>query len=147
MQHDLTQAQCEDVLKHNRYGHLGCIDDGHPYVVPITYIYKDGVLYGFSLKGQKIDIMRKNPNICIQVEQVDSENMWKSVICFGHFEEIADPAQAQTIKLLFAEMHGESVLQHQETPITPIVRSGQQDIHNSIVYQMKPDRMTGKAEG
>ena len=146
MQIDLNPSQCEEILKKNRYGHLGCIDGDKPYVIPITYVCKDGVLHGFSLGGRKIDIMRKNPNICIQVEHIESQYEWESVICWGLFEEITDPKSMQDTKLLIADLHGQAMVKNEKPPISPIVRSWQKQIDESVVYRLKPTRITGKAE-
>jgi nitroimidazol reductase NimA-like FMN-containing flavoprotein (pyridoxamine 5'-phosphate oxidase superfamily) len=146
MQIDLTPAQCEELLKKNYYAHLGCIDNDQPYVVPITYVYQDGFIYGLSMEGHKIDSMRKNPNICIQVEHIGGEHAWRSVLCWGSFEEITDPAQAQETKLLIADLHGQAILNDQEPPISQVVKSAQSSADESVVYRMKPTRITGKAE-
>lgn len=146
MQIDLTPAECENILNSNYYAHLGCVDDNKPYVFPITYAYKDGILYGFSMEGHKVDIMRKNPNICIQVEHVENEYAWQSVMCWGEFEEVTDPQGAQDIKLLIADVHGQAMLKDEKLPFTIITESVHKQIDDSVVYRMKPIRMTGKAE-
>jgi len=33
-------------------------------------------------------MMRKNPKVCFQVDQVDSMSNWRSVILWGRFEEM-----------------------------------------------------------
>lgn len=40
-----------------------------PYVVPMNFGYKDGILYLHSAKeGKKIDILRENPRVCFEME-------------------------------------------------------------------------------
>lgn len=53
--------------------HLGLIDNGKPYIVPMNYGYefenKKLVFYVHSaLEGRKIEILRKNPSCCVQIE-------------------------------------------------------------------------------
>ncbi|UPA22892.1 pyridoxamine 5'-phosphate oxidase family protein [Candidatus Peribacteria bacterium] len=147
MQIDLTPSQCEDILERNHYGHLGCVDNGQPYVLPITYVYDSGTFYAFSLTGRKIDIMRKHPSICIQVERIVSEREWESVLCFGEYEEVTDPGEAKQIRLRLAELHGDALWNGVEPPVMPaVVQSGQRNIEESITYRMKPVHMTGRAE-
>jgi nitroimidazol reductase NimA-like FMN-containing flavoprotein (pyridoxamine 5'-phosphate oxidase superfamily) len=143
---DLTNSECERILTSNRYGHLGCSDGDEPYVVPITYVYKDGFLYSFTHEGQKIELMRKNPKMCVQVEHIASEKEWESVMCWGLFEEVTDEKSIQDVKLLFAEQHGESVLAGEEPAVSPMVEKLhlQNDI-SAVLYRMKPYRMTGRA--
>src|SRR3989338_104966 len=111
MKIDLPQHRCEEILAANHYGHLGCCDDGEPYVLPVTYVYRDGFLYGFSEEGHKVEILRKNPKLCLQVERVESGLEWESVLCWGLFEEVTDAASIQAVKLLFGQQHGEIVLE------------------------------------
>ena len=55
------RAEIEDILKRGQVCHLGLIDNGLPYVVPVNYGYLDGCLYVHSAReGRKIDILRRN---------------------------------------------------------------------------------------
>lgn len=144
---DLTSQQCEEILAANHYGHLGCVDGEEPYVVPITYLYKDGFLYGFSKEGHKIDLLRKNSRMCVQVEHVTSGDDWNSVICWGFFEEVADPKSAQDIKLLLGEEFGQVLITEGKAPVSPMIKNLHlQHAEGSVVYRMKPYRMSGKSE-
>lgn len=53
--------------------HLGLVDDGMPYIVPMNYGYEfmDGQLYIYihgAKQGYKLDVMRKNPICCFEME-------------------------------------------------------------------------------
>jgi nitroimidazol reductase NimA-like FMN-containing flavoprotein (pyridoxamine 5'-phosphate oxidase superfamily) len=87
----LTAAEIEEVLRQETVGRLGCHANGITYVVPVSYAYDGKYLYGRSMEGMKIDFMRKNPNICFQVDLMQNTANWKSVILWGEFEELADP--------------------------------------------------------
>jgi nitroimidazol reductase NimA-like FMN-containing flavoprotein (pyridoxamine 5'-phosphate oxidase superfamily) len=52
---------------------LGMADtDGTPYVLPMNFAYLDGVVYMHSAQeGSKIDIIERNPNVCITFCSVD----------------------------------------------------------------------------
>ena len=147
MKTDLTKAECERILASNRYAHLGCVDGDEAYVVPITYVYDGGFLYGFTHEGKKIELLRKNPKMCVQVERVDGEREWESVICWGLFEEVTDQKSRHGVRMLFADMHGAAVLAGAEPPVSPLAET----LHlpkddEAVVYRMLPHRMTGKAE-
>ncbi len=73
---------------------IGLSDNNIPYIVPLCFGYKDDVIYVHgSLKGKKIDILKKNPNLCFEfdlnTEIVEGESACKwsmkyqSVIGFG----------------------------------------------------------------
>lgn len=143
---DLTPQECERVLSANHYAHLGYCENNEPYVVPITYAYSGGFFYGFTHEGHKIDVMRKNPKICIQVERIAGEHDWESVACWGLFEEVTDEKNIQDVKLLLAEHHGQAVLQG-KSEISPLVEKLHERLDKgALMYRMKPYRMTGKGE-
>jgi nitroimidazol reductase NimA-like FMN-containing flavoprotein (pyridoxamine 5'-phosphate oxidase superfamily) len=86
----LNEQQIESLLKELPVGRIGCHADGITYIVPVNYVY-DGVnLYAHSAEGMKIDMMRKNPEICFQADAITNLQNWESVICWGKFEEITD---------------------------------------------------------
>ncbi len=144
---DLTSQQCQEILAENHYGHLGCVDGEEVYVVPITYLYQDGFLYGFTRKGHKIDLLKKNPRMCVQVENIVSGEEWKSVICWGFFEEVTDPKSVQDIKLLLGEEFGQILIAEEKMPVSPMIKNLHlQHTNGSVIYRMKPYRMTGKSE-
>lgn len=102
---DLTDAEMNDVLEHQLYGHLACIlPDGRPYVVPVTFVHDDEYIYGFSSAGQKIDALRQNPSVCFQTELLINEGVWKSVIAWGAFEELSGTNEIHASMLIFSRL-------------------------------------------
>ncbi len=86
----LNEDQIEALLKELPVGRIGCHADGITYIVPVNYVY-DGInIYAHSNKGMKIDMMRKNPDVCFQADAITNLQNWESVICWGKFEEITD---------------------------------------------------------
>lgn len=84
----LTRQQCIDVLSVQRLARLACAKNGQPYVVPIHYAFEGHYLYSFSLTGQKIEWMRGNPMVCVEVNEPGCNREWRSVIIKGVFEEL-----------------------------------------------------------
>jgi len=65
--------QIENIIEKAKVVHIGMIDDGVPYVVPMQYgyVFTDGVLTLYlhsAQEGRKIDCIKKNPNVCIELE-------------------------------------------------------------------------------
>lgn len=87
---EMSRAECLALLSSQRVGRLGCCHEGQPYVVPITFALEGGHLYSFSLTGRKIDWMRANPLVCVQVDEPGQHGQWRSVIVNGRFEELPD---------------------------------------------------------
>lgn len=90
MHEDLSEEQIEYVLKNELLGHIGCHADNITYVVPICYAYDGKCIYGRTYDGMKMKMVRENPNVCFQVEYIENMVKWKSVICWGEFEELTD---------------------------------------------------------
>jgi nitroimidazol reductase NimA-like FMN-containing flavoprotein (pyridoxamine 5'-phosphate oxidase superfamily) len=88
--HNMTEAECRHALGTASVGRLACARDNQPYVVPIYFAYDEHYLYAISTLGQKIDWMRANPLVCIEVDNITSHDEWMSVIVLGRYEELPD---------------------------------------------------------
>ena len=84
---ELDAGQIEDLLRTEVIARIGCISAGRVYVVPVTYVYDGTYVYGHAMDGAKLRAMRANPEVCVEVEQVDDLSNWRSVIAWGTFEE------------------------------------------------------------
>lgn len=87
---EMTAQENTAFVAAGRLARLACASDNQPYIVPIQYVFADRNLYGFSMPGQKIEWMRANPRVCVQIDDLSSARSWKSVIVYGVFEELAD---------------------------------------------------------
>ncbi len=87
---ELSKIQIESLLKEIPVGRIGCHTDGTTYIVPVNYVYENSIVYAHSADGLKINMMRKNPEVCFQVDAIDDLLNWESVICWGKFEEITE---------------------------------------------------------
>ena len=85
---ELSGRQIDEVLSNNIVGHIGCHDMEETYVVPITYVYDGDSIIGHSAVGKKISMMRSNPRVCFQVNEMADMGNWKSVIAWGLYEEL-----------------------------------------------------------
>lgn len=86
----LTPDEIESTLRRSRIGRIGCSANDRPYVVPITFAYHDGCVYAYSSLGRKIQVMREQPLICFEVEEIEGPSSWRSVIAEGEYEELRD---------------------------------------------------------
>jgi hypothetical protein len=90
---EMSREECSQVLAEARLARLACAADNQPYVVPMYLVYHqapDGedCLYGFTTIGQKVEWMRANPLVCVEVDEVSSRTEWVSVVAFGRYEEL-----------------------------------------------------------
>lgn len=110
---ELTQAQIENIIQSQSICRLGCIDANRPYIVPISYYYDGNYLYCQSEEGKKMEAMRKNPSVCIQMDIINSINNYQSVIVFGEFEELKEWKAEKARKEMFEKIY--SLLTHSRT--------------------------------
>ena len=105
---EMTQEECIAVVSNGRMGNLACARDNRPYVVPIYYAYAENHLYSLSMPGQKIDWMRTNPRVCVQVGSFSERTAWQSVVMHGLYKELPDTPDTEHDR-----EHAWSLLQHQ----------------------------------
>jgi len=144
----LTEAQIDDLLKQQVTGRVACHTDGETYIVPVNYVYRAPYIYSHAGKGKKIDMMRKNPKICFEVDEIKSIFNWKSVVAWGEFEEVTDMDEKERLMqglihriMPFSNNPGD----HPSHGIT----ERDSDIGETveiIVYKIRLDRMTGRFE-
>lgn len=84
----LEKSETEQLIKRQLIGRIGCHANGITYVVPVSYAYDGTSIYVHSGDGRKLEIMRKNPKVCFQVDDTRNLSNWQSVICWGEFEEL-----------------------------------------------------------
>jgi uncharacterized protein len=90
--HELTPAECREILELTTVARLACARDGQPYVVPVSLHFDAAgdCFYGFSTVGQKIDWMRENPKVCVLIERIVDKFHWSTIVVLGRFEEIGE---------------------------------------------------------
>jgi len=97
----LGPDEIEDVLRSERIGRIACVSDGWPYLVPITYVYDGGeYVFSHSAEGEKVAAMRRNRQVCFEVEQIRDVSNWRTVVTRGVFEELPRDAEERAMDLL-----------------------------------------------
>ena len=96
----LNQKQIEFVLSSQTVGRLGCYADGQVYIVPITYVYEEPYIFGYTKEGLKISMMRKNKHVCFEVDVIQNMMNWQSVVVQGEYEELSGEDSQYALFLL-----------------------------------------------
>jgi nitroimidazol reductase NimA-like FMN-containing flavoprotein (pyridoxamine 5'-phosphate oxidase superfamily) len=140
--HELDTTECAAILKRTSLGRLGCSNADQPYVVPIYFSYDADAqcVYAFSGIGQKVNWMRDNPKVCLEVDEIDDKNHWRSVIVVGRYEEIPDdPLQADArrrAERLFQERHKWWLPAAATLPSRPR--------HQAVIFRIAIEHLTGR---
>ena len=102
-----SDQECKELLGRVSLGWLACALDNQPYVVPVAFSYEPGRIYVFSTVGKKIEWMRQNPKVCLQVDEIGNRSHWTSVVINGIYLELQEP-QYTAEKRRARELLGES---------------------------------------
>ena len=87
---NLKKKEIREILKNNYVGRLGFCLKGRPYIIPTTYYFDESTsgIISHSREGMKIEEMRKDKEICFEIEEVDNLSRWRSVLLWGKYEEL-----------------------------------------------------------
>jgi nitroimidazol reductase NimA-like FMN-containing flavoprotein (pyridoxamine 5'-phosphate oxidase superfamily) len=138
----LTADQIEQRLHAEVIGRIGCYANGRTYVVPITYGYDGECIYGHSMPGLKIAMMRANPNVCFQVDHRTTLADWESVIAWGRYEELSGNEARHGMAVLMGRFMGQAISE------TGRPRSDVDDVltTDAVVYRIRLTEKTGRFE-
>ena len=144
---NLDKEQIESVIYENITGRLGCHADGKTYVIPVSYAYDGKCIYVRTFEGLKISMMRKNPNVCFQVDSMEDMADWKSVIAWGTFEElISEEERNEGLKILISRiLPAISSETMKLSPVWPFPTDDYTKIEG-IVFKIHLTEKTGRCE-
>lgn len=145
-----SQEEIDAIIAKCEVCYVGMTDtDGFPYVVPFNFGYKEGVIYLHSAQhGKKIDILKKNPSVCIvfsadhklnfQSEQVAcSYSMhYRSVQAFGKVEFIDDTDEKVSVLNTVMAKYTSKDFSYNPPSIREV-----------CTYKIKVERFSGKVFG
>lgn len=114
-------VEINDILATSKILHLGLSDDNMPYVVPMNYGYEfvDGRLIVYihgATKGYKLDVIRKNPNCCFEMD-CDVMPFEGKVACqYGTvYRSVIGRGRVTILDDVNEKMHGMTVLMKTQT--------------------------------
>jgi uncharacterized protein len=137
MINQLGERESKALLHGEWTGRLGCSDHGKPYIVPVHYLFDNDCVYVQSPPGHKIDVLRDNPNACLQVDEVKDDDHWRSVLAFGLYEEVKDVKERERV---IADMFN-------RWPHTKQVESQMKKaLPDSIIFRIRVTDITGVYE-
>jgi nitroimidazol reductase NimA-like FMN-containing flavoprotein (pyridoxamine 5'-phosphate oxidase superfamily) len=147
--HEMTADECRTALERVSFGRLACARDNQPYVLPIYFSYDGthlygfsapGQIYGFSTLGQKIEWLRSNPLVCLEIDERTSLHQWMSVVVSGRYEELPD-----TPEFGYERVQAHEVLQKRAMWWEPayVVTEHREQL-TPIFYRIHITQMTGR---
>ena len=109
-----TTQEAEKVLAEGAWGTLALtLEDGYPYSVPVSHIYRDGCIYFHSaLAGQKYTALLAGPKVCFSVVGESTRVLpgeftvaYISAIAFGRAALVENPDEVLEALVLIANKY------------------------------------------
>jgi len=144
---ELNTQAIQNILLSQVVGRLACTDKTQPYIVPVTYAYDGEYIYGQSNEGTKLSILRKNPNVCFEVDIMTDMANWQSVIVLGKFEELVDGEAKNARDILFGRVFTlmtSSTIHAHEHSVEEKLDDNNRVKH--VMYRIKIREVTGRFE-
>lgn len=142
MVQEMTSSECFALLRQSGFGRLGCARSDQPYVVPIYFAADKDHIYGFSMLGKKIQWMRGNPLVCVEVDEIIGPAQWCSVVAIGRYQELPDEFRWASVR-----NHAHSLLQERASWWDPAyaasMHPGKPHSAQPIFYRISIDEITG----
>jgi len=144
---ELNDNQITNLLTSQAVGRMACTDGKQPYIVPLTFAYDGKYIYGQTNEGLKLDMLRKNPNVCFEIDVMTDMRNWQSVLVYGKFEELKDVAADKARRTLFKHVYplqtSSSVNPYGHEVISKIDDSTRV---KHVMYRIKIKKITGSFE-
>ena len=141
----LDNNQINNLLSSQSIGRLACTDGEQPYIVPISFTYDGIYIYGQTNMGKKLKIIRKNPDVCFEVDQMMDMRNWQSVVIYGEFEEIKNKDAGIGRELLFEKefslLTNNSIHAH-EHAVTSVLDD--ENRFKEILFRIKIKKVSGR---
>lgn len=139
---NLRKDECFEVLRKARLGRLACSVDDQPYIVPISIAFDGGdFVYSFATVGQKINWMRENPKVCLEVEDITDKQNWTTLVVFGRYEELIDNADFDDERARARDLLAKSPTWWQPAYFVGTERKEVEEV--PVFYRISIDKITG----
>jgi uncharacterized protein len=140
---EMSGEECRDLLARVEYGRLATVSQNQPYIVPIYFAYEREYLYGFTTLGRKVEWMRANPLVCVEVDDVMSHFHWSSVVVLGRYEELPDTPAYRELRLQAQVRLEKRVLWWQTAYAAGQIREEFRP-SDALFYRIHIDEITGR---
>lgn len=146
---ELNDLQIDHLLLSQFTGRIACSLNDIPYIVPVTYVFDGKNIIGQTRKGMKLDILRKNPNVCFEVDSMTNMSNWQSATVTGRFEELsgkdAEEARDYMFEHLWPLSTSDTVHPHEHSvSVTPDDSNRVKPVMYRIVVKAKSGRFERK---
>jgi uncharacterized protein len=89
---EMTPAEMERLLSEQKICRMALNDEPWPYIIALDYVYSDGEMYfHFADYGRKMDLIAKDPNVSVEVDNFCSETTsFSTITLMGRLAKVTD---------------------------------------------------------
>ena len=142
------QKEIEEILLRCRTCHVAMVDDGNPYVVPLSFGYelnggKLELYFHSAHEGRKLDILKKNSRVCFEMSY-EGEPLFADTPCSSgyFFGSVIGNGEAVFINDIDEKCRALSVLFRHQTGKDTVFTPGQAE--SICVFKIVSTDFTGK---
>ncbi len=142
----MNEQDVKRLLSSAWVGRLGLSVEDEPYVVPVNFCYKEGKIFIHGRAyGRKISYIKRNPEVCFEVDECNSDGSWESVIVFGHAKlSNESDLRLQVMKELFQKLARKNP---RDSRVKRPARGGRLAKSDVCICEIEVYQMTGRMGG
>jgi len=146
------KAEMLEIIKKAFYCSVAMSKDNYPYIIPMNYGFSGDTLYLHSAnEGLKINILKNNSNVCIEIIQnvkvkqnpevvCNTEMQYNSVIIFGQTEFLSNKDEKLKALRCIVEHYYPNIMQSGEDRINFDANV----LDKLTILKVKIEKITGK---
>ncbi|KKG10816.1 pyridoxamine 5'-phosphate oxidase family protein [Methanosarcina sp. 2.H.A.1B.4] len=140
--------QIEAVLSTAKFLRLALYDAETPYIVPMSFGYKENAIYLHSSReGRKIDVLKRNPRVCfeaaVETEVITAEDPCKYNV---RYRSVIGHGQAKFLEDYNEKVEGLTALSEHYGKKGPFEFEAWK-VNRLCVIKIEIEKMTGKESG
>lgn len=143
MAREMSPDEVERLLAEQFVVRIGCTRNDEIFVVPVAYAWDGNSILAFSYEGRKLEMMRAEPEVCIEIDDVVHFGKWRSVVAWGKFEELKGEERANAKELLARRLDPEI----RESLSRTRLDRAMADDPPPVVFRITLETITGRVEG
>ena len=137
---EMTAPECRAMLAGRKIARLACARNNQPYVVPVQLDFDGEFFYGYSTVGLKVEWMRENPLVCLEIDTITSQVEWETVVVFGQYEELPPTPENEELRRVADRLFQEHPMWWEPASV-PV--AGQQP-RSPVVFRIRITSVTGR---
>jgi nitroimidazol reductase NimA-like FMN-containing flavoprotein (pyridoxamine 5'-phosphate oxidase superfamily) len=138
----------KEILSTAKFLCLALSDAETPYIIPMSFGYKDNVIYLHSSReGRKIDILKRNPRVCFEAD-IETEVLTADDPCKYNvrYRSVIGYGQAHFVEDYNEKVEGLTVLSEHYGKKGPF-EFEEWKVNRLCVIKIEIETMTGKESG